>query len=149
METNFKKVTSLILKDENGENVTVINCLKGKAYQITNKIVRAIKEVYKASDVTFSDSTTLTEDSEPFTFAVTLYDSDGLTGEDYRDFTLEIIKSNPSILPDPMDILDPYAGKLNIKRIYAYKKLAKDYNIDESTVRQIFDAGIDWYRNQL
>src|ERR1035437_9688584 len=119
METNFKKLTSLILKDENGENVT------------------------------FSDSTTLTEDSEPFTFAVTLYDSDGLTGEDYRDFTLEIIKSNPSILPDPMDILDPYAGKLNIKRIYAYKKLAKDYNIDESTVRQIFDAGIDWYRNQL
>lgn len=43
---------------------------------------------------------------------------------------------------------DPYSGEMNTKRIAAYKKLADDYNLSEGTVRDIFCAGIDWYKAQ-
>jgi len=35
-----------------------------------------------------------------------------------------------------------YQGDLNTKRIAAYNKLANDYNVSVSTVREIFSAGI-------
>lgn len=42
-----------------------------------------------------------------------------------------------------------YEGQLNIDRIKAYKKLAKEYNISELTVGLIFCKGIDWYIAKL
>lgn len=45
--------------------------------------------------------------------------------------------------------LDPYANDLNTKRIKAYKLLAEMYNVHESTVRDIFCKGIDWYIEQV
>ncbi len=42
-----------------------------------------------------------------------------------------------------------YNGELNTRRIAAYRKLARDWTVDESTVRQLFNAGADWYRQEL
>lgn len=39
---------------------------------------------------------------------------------------------------------DIYSGALNEERIAKYRKLAKDYYIQEGTVRDIFCAGADW-----
>ncbi len=39
---------------------------------------------------------------------------------------------------------DIYSGALNEERIYKYRKLAEDYNVQLSTVRDIFCAGADW-----
>lgn len=49
-------------------------------------------------------------------------------------------KAKPTILPDP------YAKELNAQRIAAYRALAKEYNISESSVRDIFCKGVDWYK---
>ena len=43
--------------------------------------------------------------------------------------------------------VDIYSGELNTERISTYKKLSKQYNIEESTVRDIFNAGADWVIN--
>ena len=43
---------------------------------------------------------------------------------------------------------DHYAGDLNTKRIKAYKMLAEQYRVDESTVRDCFCKGADWYKEQ-
>lgn len=40
--------------------------------------------------------------------------------------------------------VDIYSGELNTERISMYKKLSEQYNIEESTVRDIFNAGADW-----
>ena len=40
--------------------------------------------------------------------------------------------------------VDIYSGELNTERILTYKKLSEQYNIEESTVRDIFNAGADW-----
>jgi hypothetical protein len=40
--------------------------------------------------------------------------------------------------------VDIYNGELNTERILTYKKLSEQYNIEESTVRDIFNAGADW-----
>jgi len=39
---------------------------------------------------------------------------------------------------------DFFKGVLNEKRIKAYKDIARDYNISESTVRDIFSLGISF-----
>ena len=39
---------------------------------------------------------------------------------------------------------DIYSGKLNSQRIKRYLNLAELYNIEESTVREIFCKGADW-----
>lgn len=44
---------------------------------------------------------------------------------------------------------DHYAGELNTKRIKAYKMLAEQYIVDESTVRDCFCKGADWYKEQV
>lgn len=43
--------------------------------------------------------------------------------------------------------VDIYSGELNTERILTYKKLSEQYNIEESTVRDIFNAGADWVIN--
>ena len=43
--------------------------------------------------------------------------------------------------------VDIYSGELNTERISTYKKLSEQYNIEESTVRDIFNAGADWVIN--
>ena len=43
---------------------------------------------------------------------------------------------------------DHYAGKLNTKRIKAYRLLHEQYNLEEGTVRDIFCKGADWYKEQ-
>ena len=40
--------------------------------------------------------------------------------------------------------VDIYSGELNTERILTYKKLSEQYNIEESTVRDIFNAGAEW-----
>mgnify|MGYP003591963879 CR=1 FL=1 len=40
--------------------------------------------------------------------------------------------------------VDIYSGELNTERILTYKKLSEQYNIEESTVRYIFNAGAEW-----
>lgn len=40
--------------------------------------------------------------------------------------------------------IDIYSGELNTERIKQYKKLAELYNVQESTVRDIFCKGADW-----
>jgi hypothetical protein len=39
---------------------------------------------------------------------------------------------------------DIYGGKLNLERISAYKELAKEYRLQEGTVRDIFCKGAEW-----
>lgn len=43
---------------------------------------------------------------------------------------------------------DHYEGELNRKRIKAYKALHEQYNLEESTVRNIFCKGADWYKEE-
>jgi hypothetical protein len=44
---------------------------------------------------------------------------------------------------------DIYSGELNTERIKQYKHLAKGYNVSESTVRDIFCRGAEWYKHIL
>ena len=44
---------------------------------------------------------------------------------------------------------DIYSGELNTERIKQYKHLAEGYNISESTVRDIFCRGSEWYKHIL
>lgn len=41
-------------------------------------------------------------------------------------------------------MIDIYSNKINTLRIKEYKKLAKEYTISESTVREIFCKGAEW-----
>lgn len=60
----------------------------------------------------------------------------------------EIVFAN--IIPHKKSSLpDHYAGELNFKRIEAWQKLAKEYNIEEGTVREIFCKGADWYKKVI
>ncbi len=47
------------------------------------------------------------------------------------------------------ELPDPYAMELNTERIKAYRELHKQFNVDESAIMHIFNAGIDWYKEQL
>ena len=47
------------------------------------------------------------------------------------------------------EAVDVYSGDLNTERIKQYRLLHEQYNISESTVRDIFCKGIDWYKSQL
>jgi hypothetical protein len=50
----------------------------------------------------------------------------------------------------PKKILpDHYSGELNYLRIKEYRKICKEYNVSESTVRDIFCKGADWYKSVL
>ncbi|HDY87313.1 MAG TPA: hypothetical protein ENH82_04255 [bacterium] len=42
-----------------------------------------------------------------------------------------------------------YEGKLNTKRIKAYRKLVELYRLHETTIATIFDAGADWIINHI
>ena len=44
--------------------------------------------------------------------------------------------------------VDIYSGELNEQRIKEYRRLAEAYNITESSVRDIFCRGADWYKSQ-
>jgi len=44
---------------------------------------------------------------------------------------------------------DIYSGELNTERIKQYKHLAEGYNVSESTVRDIFCRGAEWYKHIL
>lgn len=59
---------------------------------------------------------------------------------------LDLSKLTTKAIPDPYD---PYIGTLNEKRIQAYHKIANMYTCSPSSVRDIFCAGIDWYKSEL
>lgn len=44
---------------------------------------------------------------------------------------------------------DIYSRELNTERIKHYKHLAEGYNVSESTVRDIFCRGAEWYKHIL
>lgn len=44
---------------------------------------------------------------------------------------------------------DIYEGKTNTARIKAYRKLKELWNVDEGTIRDLFCAGAEWYRDFL
>jgi hypothetical protein len=60
----------------------------------------------------------------------------------YANHTKELSKT--IVLPDA------YAGDLNTKRIKTYRRLADEvYSVDESVIRNIFNSGIDFYKESL
>jgi len=61
----------------------------------------------------------------------------------HPQYWLDMSKLTTKSLPDP------YAGNLNEKRIQAYHKIANMYTCSPSSVRDIFCAGIDWYKSEL
>lgn len=60
--------------------------------------------------------------------------------EYWKKFTEKFKKSNK--------FPDPYAGHLNTERIKAYRRLSELYDIDESTIRDVFCRGVDWYKEK-
>lgn len=44
---------------------------------------------------------------------------------------------------------DPYVGQLNIDRIKAYNDIGELFRFSTESVGTIFNAGIDWYIEQL
>jgi ribosome recycling factor len=40
--------------------------------------------------------------------------------------------------------IDIHPGELNTERIKRYSRLAEEYNVEKSTVRDIFHVGADW-----
>ena len=51
-----------------------------------------------------------------------------------------------------MDLVDRnlpniYSEPHNSDRIDTYRKISRDFNVDESTVREIFGLGCDWYKS--
>ena len=40
-------------------------------------------------------------------------------------------------------------GNYNTQRIKEYQRIAKDYNIEEETIRDIFNKGADFYKELI
>lgn len=60
-----------------------------------------------------------------------------------------VITTIIKIIIDNKKLPNPYENELNIKRIAAYTKIAEEYNIDKSSVGDIFCSGINWYYNEV
>ncbi len=73
-----------------------------------------------------------------------LYEDDALKGEFRNKFVNYHNNNFITLFPIKNKSIDIYSGDLNSERIAMYKKLTHEYNISESSIREIFSAGADW-----
>lgn len=68
--------------------------------------------------------------------------------EDGRERRYILSKISTFIEGRELDVAMPdiNAGALNTKRIKAYKRLAYDYDVEESTIREVFSKGAEFYK---
>ena len=55
----------------------------------------------------------------------------------------EVAEKVKTVLPDI------YSGDLNRERIKTYGDIHESWNLELGTVREIFNAGADWYRKKV
>lgn len=73
----------------------------------------------------------------------------GKTPNEVMVLVQESLDKFVEVILSKIEFPDIYSGDLNTERIKTYKKLEELYNVDPGIIRDIFNAGADWYKQKL